>query len=70
MTIQRSRQTCFVVEERTAIQRFVTQEVISSAGIILTATFGDDVDDRAAVIAVLGAVVVAQALLLRRLRPD
>src|ERR1700752_4865496 len=62
VTIQRSRQAGFVVEEGTAVQRLVAQEVVSRAGVVLTTAFGNDVDDRAAVVAILGAVVIAQNL--------
>ena len=62
VTIKRFLQAGFVVEERRRVERLVAEEVVDRTGEVFAAAFRNDVDDRAAVVAVFGAVVVAQHL--------
>src|SRR5687767_7971943 len=62
MAIKRFAQTLFVVEERCRVERLVTQEVINAACIPLATALRNDIDDRAAVVSVLRAVVVTKHL--------
>ena len=62
MTIEWLCQRRLVDEERSGIERLVTDEVIDSAAIIFSAALRDDIDHGAAIIAVLSRVVIAQNL--------
>src|SRR5437870_2318791 len=51
-----------IVEKRTGVERFIPNEVVGAAVIIPRAALGDDVDQGAAIIAILRCIVVAQYL--------
>src|SRR5205085_8387886 len=60
--VERLFQSRFITKEGAGIERLIAQEVIGTAPIFLAAALRDDIDQSAAVVAVLGRVVIAQDL--------
>ena len=56
------RQGRLVDEEGCAIERFIPHKVIGTAAILFAAALRNDIDDSAAIVAVLCRVVIAQHL--------
>src|SRR5262249_39263990 len=60
VTIERPWQARLIGEKRSAVWRFIANEVVCDASIIFAAALSDQVDHGAAVIAVFRRVVIAQ----------
>ena len=62
VSVERPRQGSFVIEKAIGVERFIAQEVIRAPAIVFPTALGNDVDDRAAIIAILRRIVVAKNL--------
>src|SRR5262249_20442836 len=62
MTVEPPRQALSIIEEGIGIERFIAEEVVGAAAVILLAALGDDINLSAALVAEFRRIVIPQEL--------